>query len=410
VVTEHSGGYAPLVPSRHFLQGPAETLAGQVDGILRDEALRAELAHDAYQFVQKNLDFVENVDRLLTLVERRWSQASSLKDHPGSSLKLPQALRRPGRRVPAPPIVALAPPTVDRVSALFDRAEAHEKQARSVIKDIMLAEVSDARLIEATIAGLEHGSQEHALVSDTAGYLRATPEASVVLTHYNYSAFVRDAIESVVASTGVALELVIVDNHSDPEELQHLRAVIAEYEWFPIHLVANSADQGPSTSRNIGARHARADFLLLLDADNMLYPTGAQLLKATLEKSDAAFAYGLIEKFGDDAGLLSAIPWDVERLVQSNYIDTMALIRREVWEELGGFDPQIDAMGGYDDYAFWLKLADAGYRGELTTSFIGRYRIHGTSLQSLLNLNTAEFMQFYRERHPSLPWPTLERS
>ena len=197
-----------------------------------------------------------------------------------------------------------------------------------MIKDILLAEVNDSRLIEATIAALEHGSQEFAQVSDTPGYLRATPEVSVVLTHYNYSAFVREAIESVVASTGVRLELVVVDNHSDPEELDHLRSVIDDYEWFPIRLVANAADQGPSASRNIGARHARAALLLLLDADNMLYPTGAQLLHAALAQSDAAFAYGLIEKFGEDTGLLSAVPWNIEQLVHSNYIDTMALIRR----------------------------------------------------------------------------------
>ncbi len=279
-----------------------------------------------------------------------------------------------------------------------------------MIKDILLAEVNDSRLIEATMAALEHGSQEFAQVSDTPGYLRARPEVSVVLTHYNYSAFVRQAIESVIASSGVRLELVVVDNHSDQEELAYLRSVIAEYEWFPIRLVANAADQGPSASRNIGARHARAAQLLLLDADNMLYPTGAQLLHDALGQSDAAFAYGLIEKFGQDTGLLSAVPWNVEQLVHSNYIDTMALIRHEVWDEFGGFDPQIAAMGGYDDYAFWLQLAAAGYRGQLVSSFIGRYRVHGTSLQSLLNLDTKEFMRFYRDRHPSLPWPALEGS
>jgi GT2 family glycosyltransferase len=410
VVTERSGGYAPLVPSQHFLQASAVTLAGQVDGILRDEAMRAELACNAYEFVRKNLDFVDNVDRLLTLIERRLPQVAAFRDSSPSLPTLARALRRPGQRAPAPPPLVSAPAAKSQVSALFDQAEAHEKQGRSMIKDIMLAEVNDARLIEATIAALEHGSQEHARVSDTAGYLRATPEVSVVLTHYNYSAFVRDAIESVVASTGVGLELVIVDNHSDDEELAHLRSVISEYEWFPIRLVANSADQGPSTSRNIGARHARAELLLLLDADNMLYPDGARLLKAALDRSDAAFAYGLIEKFGDDSGLLSAVPWNVEHLVHSNYIDTMALIRRKVWNEFGGFDPQVAAMGGYDDYAFWLQLAAVGYRGELVSSFIGRYRVHGTSLQSLLNLNTSEFMQFYRERYPSLPWPALERS
>jgi len=414
VVTERSGGYAPLVPGRHFLQAPASALAAQVDGILRDEALRAELALNAHEFVRRNMDWVDNVDRLLNLVERRLSHRTTPIDlavPAAPATRLPAAFRRPGRRAPVPPPSApLLAAVKSQVSALFDQAEAHEKQGRAVIKDILLAEVNDSRLIEATIAALAHGSQEFAQVSDTPGYLLATPEVSVVLTHYNYSSFVREAIESVVASTGVALELVVVDNHSDPEELAYLRSVIAEYEWFPIRLVANAADQGPSASRNIGARHARAPLLLLLDADNMLYPTGAALLHAALGRSTAAFAFGLIEKFGQDTGLLSATPWNIEHLVHSNYIDTMALIRREVWDEFGGFDPQVAAMGGYDDYAFWLQLAAAGYRGELVSSFIGRYRVHGTSLQSLLNLDTKEFMQFYRDRHPSLPWPALEGS
>jgi GT2 family glycosyltransferase len=410
VVTERSGGYAPLVPGRHFLQAPASALAAQVDGILRDEDLRAELAFGAYEFVRKNMDWTDNVDRLLTLVERRLSHEPAPIER-APAMQLPPALRHPGRRAPVPPPGTPPVPVVkSQVSALFDQAQAHEEQGRRMIKDILLAEVNDSRLIEATIAALEHGSQEYAQVSDTAGYLRATPEVSVVLTHYNYSAFVGEAIESVVASTGVRLELVVVDNHSDPEELEYLRSVVADYEWFPIRLVANAADQGPSSSRNIGVRHARAPLVLLLDADNMLYPTGAQLLHAALGQSDAAFAYGLIEKFGQDTGLLSAVPWNIAHLVHSNYIDTMALIRREVWDEFGGFDPQIAAMGGYDDYAFWLQLAAAGYRGELVSSFIGRYRVHGTSLQSLLNLNTKEFMQFYRDRHPSLPWPALEGS
>jgi Glycosyl transferase family 2/Glycosyl transferases group 1 len=403
VVTETSGGYAPLVPSKHFLQAPLASLAGTMDGILRNEDLRSELAMHAYEFGRKHLDFVDHVDRLLTLVERRLLSGSP---SPAAS-PLPSPLRHQGRRTPVRPAVA-DPTTKGQVSALFDQAEAHSRQSRSMLKDLVLAEVGDARLIEATIAALEHGSQEYASVSDTVGYLHALPEVSVVLTHYNYSAFVRDAIESVIASTGISLELVIVDNHSDDEELHHLQSVIAEYEWFPIRLVANAADQGPSVSRNIGARHARAQLLLLLDADNSLYPDGARLLMNALVESNAAFTYGIIEKFGEDTGLLSAIPWNVERLVEANYIDTMALIRREVWDEFGGFDPQVAAVGGYDDYAFWLQLAAAGYRGELVSSFIGRYRVHGRSLQSLLNLSTAEFMQIYRDRHPSLPWPTLE--
>ncbi len=404
VVTESSGGYAPLIPSTHFVEAPLATLAGTLDGILRNEELRSELAIRAYEFGRKNLNFVDHVDQLLTLIERRLSGVSRSHLEP-----LPSPLRRQGGRAPVRRTVVNST-NKDQVTALFDQAEAHTRQSRSMLKNLVLAEIGDARLIEATIAALEHGSQEYASVSDTVGYLHAVPEVSVVLIHYNYSAYVRAAIESVVASTGISLELVIVDDHSDDEELQHLRSVVAEYEWFPIRLVAGAANQGPSVSRNIGARHARAQLLLLLDADNSLYPDGARLLAKALTESDAAFAYGIIEKFGQDPGLLSAIPWNIERLVEANYIDTMAVIRREVWDEFGGFDPQVAAVGGYDDYAFWLQLAAAGYRGELVSSFIGRYRVHGRSLQSWLNLSTTEFMQIYRDRHPSLPWPTLEHS
>ena len=414
VVTERSGGYAPLVPGRTSPGAGRRRWPAQVDAILRDEALRAELALNAYEFVRKNMDWVDNVDRLLTLVERRLSRG--LRRRRPRCLGAATCPRRSAVPVEAAchrsaSVGDRARRSKSQVSALFDQAEAHEKQGRSMIKDIMLAEVNDSRLIEATIAALEHGSQEYAQVSDTAGYLRATPEVSVVLTHYNYSAFVREAIESVVASTGVRSGARRRRQPLRPEELHHLRSVIAEYEWFPIRLVANAADQGPSASRNIGARHARAAHTPPARRRQHALPRrGPSCCTPRSSQSDAAFAYGLIEKFGDDTGLLSAVPWNVEHLVHSNYIDTMALIRHEVWDEFGGFDPQVAAMGGYDDYAFWLQLAAAGYRGELVSSFIGRYRVHGTSLQSLLNLNTTEFMQFYRERHPSLPWPALEGS
>jgi Glycosyl transferase family 2/Glycosyl transferases group 1 len=400
VVTEDSGGYAPLLPNQHFLQSPLSSLAGRLDGILRDDDTRAELAQNAYAFVQKHLNFVDLVDQLLTTVELR-----AVKSLPPavtrSTAPADVEFRRPGRRAPASlPFVPL-----ETVHEAFDHWIVSDRKNRSLIKDAMLAEISEARVLEATIAYLEHGSAEHAITYDTAGYLSAAPEVSVVLTHYNYARFVRDAIESVVASTDVVAEIVIVDNHSAPDEFRALKEIVQEYEWFPIRLIANSADQGPAGSRNLGARNARAEFLFLLDADNLVYPNGLHLLVATLRKSMAAFAYGLVEIFGEHSGLLSTTPWDIDRLLEGNYIDTMAMIRREVWEEFGGFDPEIDAIGGYDDYAFWLKLAEAGHWGDFVSTFVGRYRVHGTSWQSVLNLHTQEFTQYYRDRYPSLPWP-----
>ena len=69
-----------------------------------------------------------------------------------------------------------------------------------------------------------------------------------------------------------------------------------------------------------------------LDADNAVYPHGLLRLARVLDaQPDAAVAYGMIAGFGDDDRLVSAYPWDPERLVFGNYIDAMAMVRRSVW-------------------------------------------------------------------------------
>jgi GT2 family glycosyltransferase len=402
VVAEHSGGYAPLVPSRHFVQAPLETLAGQLDGLLRDEETRGQIAQDAYEFIRKRLDFVEGVDQLLEVVERRHGRAAhhTWRDRPSSSLDA--SLRVAGRR---------HPPKLP-VPNLGDNAASNSAQVatrmNTSVKELMLSEIAEARSLEALISSLAHGAPDHATVLETSACLGLTPQVSVVLTHYNYASFVGEAVESVIASEGVLTELVIVDDHSEASAWQALVELTEKYDWFPIRLVRSSANHGPSQARNLGARHARGEFLFLLDADNLVFPKGLRLLYEALVVSDAAFAYGLIERFGVDTELMSAIPWDVDLLVEGNYIDTMALVRHRVWDELGGFDPRSDLMGGWDDYDFWLTMASEGHWGRLVPQLVGRYRAHETSWQSVVNLDTDSVFEYLRNKHRHLPWPTQE--
>jgi GT2 family glycosyltransferase len=404
VVAESSGGYAPLVPSEHFVQAPLETLAGQLDAVLRDEPLRSKMAQDAYEFIRKHMNFVDGVDQLLQVIERRhgrdafhtWrSPAATSVEAPWRSEARRTEISRPG---PVPSAAEIAQQHRTSVGNMMN----------SAVKDLMLAEIAEARSIESLLSALTHGAPDHASVSDTPAYLDFAPQVSVVLTHYNYETFVVEAVESVIASDGVRVELVIVDDHSEPPARQALADLVEQYSWFPIRLVSSSANHGPSGARNLGARHARGEFLFLLDADNMVFPRGLQLLHDALVGSDAAFAYGLIERFGADAAVVSALPWDLDLLVQGNYIDTMALVRRQVWNELGGFDPQADLMGGWDDYEFWLNMASEGHRGLLVPQFIGRYRAHETSWQSIVNLDTNRVLEYLRNKHRHLPWPTQE--
>jgi GT2 family glycosyltransferase len=405
VVTESSGGYSPLVPDRHFIQGPLENLAGQLDAILRDEDLRTDIANTAYEFIQRSMDFTEGVDQLLSVIERRHHRDGfhTWRIPPPSSLD--DSLRKDGPRPEFGPIGFA--PSAEEIE--YSAVEQIGAQVKLAVKDLMLAEVAEARSLESLISYLHHGSSEYARIRDTPAHSGATPEISVVITYYNYAEFIAEAVESVIASDGVEVELIVVDNHSNPDDRKVVEDLVESYSWFPIRLITTAVNRGPSGARNLGAKHARGEFIFLLDADNTVLPKGLPLLHGALTESGAAFAYGLLECFGAEGSVLSALPWDVDLLLKANYIDTMSLIRRSVWEELGGYDPQVDLMGGWDDYEFWLHLASAGYWGHLVTQFVGRYREHGTSWLSVANLNTNQFLEYLRTKHHQLPWPTEEQ-
>ena len=85
---------------------------------------------------------------------------------------------------------------------------------------------------------------------------------------------------------------------------------------------------------------ARGEHVLVLDSDNELYPHCLERLVAALDADpEAAFAYGILEKFDDNGprGLIGFLGWDPERLRLHNYIDALALVRRSVLREVDGF-------------------------------------------------------------------------
>ena len=92
-----------------------------------------------------------------------------------------------------------------------------------------------------------------------------------------------------------------------------------------------------------------------------------------LDKSpDSAAAYGIIVGNGR-AGLLNYLPLDAAHLTERDYLAAVAMIRRQVWEDVGGYDTQVSHRG-YEDYEFWLRLATDGYGAEFLPQFVGRRR------------------------------------
>ena len=78
--------------------------------------------------------------------------------------------------------------------------------------------------------------------------------------------------------------------------------------------------------------------------------------------------------FGAWKGRWAVGHFDLARLLERNFIDACAVMRREVWEESGGYDSRMSAIG-WEDYDLWLSAAERGWAFRYTPEVLFDYRI-----------------------------------
>jgi glycosyltransferase involved in cell wall biosynthesis len=242
-------------------------------------------------------------------------------------------------------------------------------------------------------------------VCETPARADATPRVSVICPLYNHAEVVGRALASLAAQTFTDWELVVCDDGSTDGSGEVVEAFVEGNPSLAAVLVRHPVNRGlPASTRNTALSQARGEHVLALDSDNELYPHCLERLVTALDaEPDAAFAYGILEQFNRSgpAGLSGYFGWEPERLVQDNYIDALALMRRSSLAELDGYseDPR---LFGWEDYDLWLRIAERGGRAAHVPEILARYRIAPGSTLSLTNLSTREARGALAEHCPKL--------
>ena len=230
-------------------------------------------------------------------------------------------------------------------------------------------------------------------------------DATVCITLYNYGDRIVDALESVHEQTLERLGLVVLDDRSADDGPERVERWLRQHggRFAGARLARHAKNRGLCHARNSVVSNAESPYVFILDADNQLYPRCVERLMAGLEGTAFGFAYCMLERFGDHAGLMGYSSWDPELLRRTNYIDAMAMIRRDIWRKLGGYAPL--NVPGWEDYDFWCKCAESGIAGLFVPEVLARYRVHDESmLRSETNLaekNRSLRLEMSR-RHPWL--------
>jgi glycosyltransferase involved in cell wall biosynthesis len=232
-------------------------------------------------------------------------------------------------------------------------------------------------------------SWEWEVAANEASHASAHPAVSVIITLFNYSAYIRNCLDSVQASQAEDLpggfEMLVVDDGSTDSSVSVVEDFMRSSS-LPIYLVKKRKNTGVADARNIGLLTARAPFAFILDADNEIRPECLSAHYHALATSDYAMAYGLINEFDSATreclGTKFSREWSVRSLVKGPCIDAMAMIRKEAVQKVGGYSAEYGTIlpQGYEDYDLWLKLAQAGYSGKLIPRVLSDYRSHSSSM------------------------------
>jgi len=198
---------------------------------------------------------------------------------------------------------------------------------------------------------------------------------SILIPCYNYGRFLGEAIESALAQTHPALEVIVMDDGSS----DNTQSVAAGYSGRVRY--HHTPNQGLSATLNTALQLATGAYYVWLDADNRLAPGFVSKTVAAMQSVDdplLAFVYTQQRYFGDREGLTARPPFVPNRLKDRNYIDACSLVRTDVGRRfLYDTRPLVSRVPDYD---FYLTLSENGFYGLLLDQPLVDYRVHSSSM------------------------------
>jgi glycosyltransferase involved in cell wall biosynthesis len=184
-----------------------------------------------------------------------------------------------------------------------------------------------------------------------------SPVVSVVIPTYNYGRFVTAAVDSVLAQTRPADEIIVIDDGSTDDTRDRLAGCRDRITYV------YQANQGLPAARNTGIRAARGDLIAFLDSDDLWHP---RKLEAQLAVLAGTPALGLVAAdsvadfrgewpaVGDPAALPTRPVTLRDILVRSRFGPSSVLARRACFDAVGLFDPDLRSA---EDRDMWLRIA-----------------------------------------------------
>ncbi|MET0103938.1 MAG: glycosyltransferase [Sedimenticola sp.] len=221
--------------------------------------------------------------------------------------------------------------------------------------------------------------------------MQSLPKVSVIIPLYNGEEFIKETIESVLNQDySGSIEIIVVDDGST----DHGPEIVSSFGESA--QLIEQRNSGPSSARNTGLRNCNGEFIAFIDSDDVWYSGKIRSQVEYLSKHpEIGAVYGNWHVWCPDdnsdypdPSLDTFIDYDLqiedtpkgwiyyELLLDSVIFTSTVMIRRNIIDEIGEFNP--DLMRG-EDYDYWFRISRVTQVHKLK-AVLACYRQHGSSV------------------------------
>ena len=194
-------------------------------------------------------------------------------------------------------------------------------------------------------------------------------EISVITTLYNYRKYVEDTIKSFIKQNFLDSEMIIIDDCSTDDPY----GVIKKYKDHNVKYIKLNKKSNYSHAKNIGIKEAKADILVMLDADDMLTENSLKVrYKKIIKGYD--FVHGFAYNYKDGVITPNNLckKWKEEKTWK--YIHAQGvMLKKDIHRKIGLYDEKLWCKS---DREFFARVWHHGFKIGFVNEFVALYRRH----------------------------------
>ena len=236
-------------------------------------------------------------------------------------------------------------------------------------------------------------------------------QISHIVSLYTKRNIIPTTLKSIMEQEGgLQRELILMDDNSKDDTVEVARQATSSFPH--VQIVTHTDNKGPSVRLNEGAAVAKGEYLHFLDHDDILPANAIKLMYELLQTTGADLVYGkwnitgktpeeLLGTRTDDAPNYTVSDKPLDVILAGKYKRMCVLVKREVFEKAGGFDPEVFIQ----DESLPLRLAAVAKKIVVTDAFVNLVpKGEGNLSDDKTQLNHDRFMAYYNfyKRHKDL--------